>query len=102
MKSKRTLDMAALVQLRQDFIKTWYKNGKNKIYPNALFDYQKSLLDSNYFECYSYWVLFRGKEDEFSPWLKVNKDQFSSFAAWFAKNPMQISEQKRIWRGMYK
>jgi len=102
MKSKSNLDMAALVQLRKEFIKTWFKNGKNKLYPNAVFDYQNSLLDSNYFDSYSYWVLFRGKEDEFSPWLKNNKEQFSEFAAWFVQHPMPISEENRVWKGMYK
>jgi len=93
--------IATLTKIRTNFIEDWFKGDKAKKYPNALLDYQKQILDLGHFEAYSYWLLMKGNEEEYSTWYKDNKKQFDAFINWFSEHPMVIDETHHFYRNQY-
>ncbi len=98
----KSIDINSLDEIRKGFVENYYKMGHNKTHPNALFDYQKQILDKKHLAAYNHWIFMKGDEDAFSTWHDSNKDKWDSFIAWFSENPIDISDTNRFYRGQYK
>lgn len=89
----KAINIGSLNLIRQDFIKNWFENNYNETYPNVLFDYHKTLIDSGYFTAYNYWLFMQGNFDEFDEWHKGHSEEFEDFITWFTDNPMPLTEE---------
>ena len=85
-------------KVRTGFTQKYFESNYNKEYPNVLFDWQKLLIDSKYFECYNYWLLMKGNDDEFHKWYVSNSKIYDEFIVWFSKNKLLINDQNRFVR----
>lgn len=84
------LDLACLVQMRNRFIREYYKSGHHEKYKMPILSYQKKVLDAGHMEAYSYWILMKGDESAFSFWQMTHKDSWKKFTEWFLDNQFQI------------
>lgn len=96
-----TINLESLNKIRTNYISFYFDRKFNKSHPNVIFDWHKSLIEKNYFECYNYWLLMKGAPAEFSIWYKNNKERFDNFINWFSDNPMLIDENTNFHRFDY-
>lgn len=99
--TEKEISVASLVRIRTHFVKTYFEKGHHKTYPNALFNYQKKILDAGHFEAYNYWLLMFGEENTSSEWISKNKKKWESFIQWYKENPIQINEQNFLHSSQY-
>jgi len=90
------LNIASFNRIRTNFITGWYANENEVLYPNILFDWQKKLIDLNYFESYNYWLFMKGNQEEFDHWYKENKTKFDQFIDWYSANPLEINQENNF------
>lgn len=95
------IDLNSLDRLRTKFNVLYYKNKTNEDYPNALFDYQKKVLDAGHFEAYNHWLLMKGDEDAFNVWLAENEELWKPFITWFTDNGLVLSDDNKFYSGQY-
>ena len=96
--SEDTITLESLNRIRENFIGFYYDRKFNKTHPNIVFDWHKSLLKEDKFECYNYWLLMKGSSDEFNIWHLSNKKRFDAFINWFTDNPMLIDKKNKFHR----
>lgn len=97
----KSIDINSLDIIRTDFVENYYKMEHNKTYPNALFDYQKQLLDAGHFEAYNHWILMKGDEDAFTAWKNSNEDKWDGFVTWYTENSIDISDTNKFYSRQY-
>ncbi|OCX51575.1 hypothetical protein BEL04_16255 [Mucilaginibacter sp. PPCGB 2223] len=97
----KTIDLESLNNIRTGFIRSYHKMGYDKLYPNALFNYQDEIIKAGHFEAYNHWLLMKGDEAGFSTWYKANKPKWDAFYAWYNANPIKINRDNRFYRGQY-
>mgnify|MGYP001796140230 CR=1 FL=1 len=98
----KKIDIEAIYQHKKAFLEAWFgKQGKAKVYPNKLLDFQKALMDSGHLETYTYWVLGTGNFDEAKPWFEKNEPKFKSFVDWIQKNGFELTPQDKYSRKDY-
>ena len=85
-------NLSSLHTIRTRFIDLYYKEGLQKSYPNVLFDYQKKIQDAGHAECYNYWILMKGHNQNFIDWHAKHKVEWENFVNWFIKNPLVIDK----------
>lgn len=93
-----SISQKSLNTLRTFFVRNYFEKNYNKEYPNVLFDWQKLLLESNYFESYNYWMLMKGDEAEFQQWYALNSKKYDEFILWFSKNKLLINDDNKFVR----
>lgn len=89
---EENISLKSINDLRHSFINNWFEQEKEKEYPNLLFNFHKDLKDKGFLEPYTYWLLMKGKEDEFSTWANNNEEIFDQFVEWFTNNPLEINK----------
>lgn len=98
---EKEITMASLNKIRSTFLDLYF-NGKNeKEYPNALFDYQKTVKDAGHLEAYNYWILMKGDEDAYNKWANKNKEKNDAFMKWFNENKMVINADHSFHSSQY-
>lgn len=97
----KTMNLPTLNQVRTSFVKNYYKMEHHLSHPNALFEYQKQLMELGHLEAYNYWILMKGDEKAFTQWQNENGDKWESFAAWFSTNSIVINEEQFFHRTQY-
>jgi len=98
---QKEVNIAYLHTCRDLFIDRWFKEKRDKDYPNSLLSYQKEMKDKGHFEAYNYWIFMMGNETEFDEWYKKNEDKFKAFANWFNDNPMPLDKLNYFTRAQY-
>jgi tetratricopeptide (TPR) repeat protein len=98
---EKSIDMNSLDKIRTAFIDNYFNNERDKMYPNVLFSYQKSIKDAGHIEAYNHWILMKGDEEGFDNWYSSNKDKFDSFVKWFTDNGLRLTETNRFYKGQY-
>jgi tetratricopeptide (TPR) repeat protein len=98
---EKNIDLASLNRIRQNFIKNYYKDDKNARYPNALFEFQKKVLDAGHLEAYNYWLLQSGDPGAFKTWKESNGDKWNSFVDWLNKNGLLLNQNNKFCRDQY-
>lgn len=98
---KDTLSIRVLSNARENFVKSWYKQKRDKKYPNLLLDFHNQLSEKGFLQAYNYWILMKGNEAEFENWYNENKKTYDEFAAWFNENPLSIDKKKYFLRTQY-
>jgi tetratricopeptide (TPR) repeat protein len=96
-----TITLASLNKIRENYISFYYERKFNKSHPNIVFDWHKTLIEKEQFECYNYWLLMKGSTDEFNAWHVSNKERFDDFINWFSENPMVIDDKNKFHRFIY-
>jgi tetratricopeptide (TPR) repeat protein len=99
--SEKIINLNSLNRIRSNFLETYFKNGNDKKYPNALFDYQKKVMDAGHMEAYNYWILMKGDEETFEVWYNENKYKWDTFLEWFSDNGMVLNESNKFYRAQY-
>lgn len=79
---QKEINLNSLSEIRTSFITSYFKNDSKK-YPNALFEYQKTLLDNGYLDAYNHYLFQMGSKTEFDDWQAANKDQMDKFVTWY-------------------
>ncbi len=96
-----SITLASLSHIRQNFVKEYYKNGLDKTFPNALFEFQKQVLDAGQMEAYTYWLLMEGDRKEFTDWHYLNSAKWLEFGEWFKDHPLELDKKRCFYRGQY-
>ena len=100
--NEKTINLNSLDRIRQNFIKIYYEEKRNKDYPNVLFDFQKKIKDAGHFEAYNHWILMKGDEDAFDKWYSQNTKKWKDFVNWFTKNGLTLDQEHKFYRAQYK
>lgn len=79
---QKEINLNSLSEIRTSFITSYFKNDVKK-YPNVLFEYHKTLIDSGFFDAYNHYLLQIGSKAEFDAWQAANKDKMDQFVAWY-------------------
>lgn len=87
-----------LIKFRSKFITLWYSKNFPIDFPNPIFDYQRTVISADYFECYNYWLLSKGDPKIFNDWMEKNKKKYDQFMKWFMAHPLEISSSNTITR----
>lgn len=90
--TEKQISLSSLVSARTAFIERWYKEKRNKDYPNIVLEHQKKVADAGHAEAYHYWVLSSGDDKAFSEWYKKNEEKFKAFAKWIPDNMLVIDK----------
>lgn len=96
-----SITLESLNKIRAEYINFYYDREFNKSHPNMIFEWHKSLIDNDKFECYNYWLLMQGDLYEFNHWYESNKNRFDNFINWFSENPMPIDDNNNFHRFDY-
>ena len=99
--SQERLSLSSINILRQNFLNKWFEENKDHEYPNILFDFLNILKSKGFLECYNYWFLMMGEEDEFGFWYEENRSKYQEFTAWFNKNPLVLDRNTFFVRQQY-
>lgn len=100
--NKTLIKPEMIMQLRQNFVKEWFKSQSNTCFPNPVLDYQKKILEQNHFEAYNYWLLGRHSSTNLlKHWASTHKITFQLFVEWYNKNPLVINKQNYFCRLNY-
>lgn len=89
-------------EIRKDFIKFWYDLELNKRFPNALFDWNKKIIELGFNDVYGYWLLKDAQVKEYENWYEENKSAYDNFEKLIDSNPLQFDEDKAVYRMKYK
>lgn len=100
-KMDTSITISSLNYIRHNFIEIWYKQKRNKDFPNILFDYQKTINAKKHFEAYNHWIFMQGDLDEFSKWRSTHNKEWESFTKWFTTNGLDVSNSKKFYREQY-
>lgn len=86
------IDINSLNDIRTRFLNNYFESGKNKEYPNILFDYQMKIKDAGHLEAYNYWAMMKGDQEGFEEWFNANESKWESFVSWFIENQIEIDK----------
>src|SRR6185295_13689445 len=64
-KKNKEVTLEYVVNARSAFIDWWFKQKRDKDYPNILLSFQKELSEKGHLEAYNYWLLMKGDEVAF-------------------------------------
>ncbi len=92
----KTISLASLNTIRGTFISRAYKSDAFKHYQLNLFDWHQKLIKEGWFECYNYWLMMQGNQEEFDTWYSANEEKFETFLEWFGNNPMPVTDENTI------
>jgi tetratricopeptide (TPR) repeat protein len=95
------IDLSSLDRIREKFVSNYFEKKCNIEYPNILFDYHKTILETGYFSAYNYWLLSSGNPEAFKLWKAGNEDLWNSFAYWFDNYKLSPGPEKRFSRDQY-
>lgn len=87
------LTLARLGEIRAAFIDEWYKRDLPRQYSNALFEWQKQLLDGGHMQAYTYWLLAEGAPEEFRAWRMKNNDKLDAFIRAIVEHPIRVNRE---------
>lgn len=95
----RSITLGSVDSIRTVFLNNYFKEGENKIYPNALLDYQRKVQDAGFLEEYNHWVLSDGDQAEFNRWQLANQSGWNNFIKWFKSNSLVLDNEHHFYRG---
>lgn len=87
------INLHSLAKIRSSFINLFFQKDYKK-YPNVLFEYQKTLVDNDFFDVYNHYIFQIGAPEEFQDWLIDNQEKFDEFVDWYTQNENIISVTK--------
>jgi tetratricopeptide (TPR) repeat protein len=89
------ISLESLVSIRKRFIETWASNEKRT--PNALFEFNKKLIDNGHYEAYTYWLLSYGDISKYKVWFDDNSGKFDRFASFVGENAFELTVENAIY-----
>jgi len=91
--NESNIDLNSLSSIRTKFLENYFRNDF-KSYPNVLFEYQKKILENNFFDAYNHYLFQIGAQEEFNKWLESNGEEYEEFVEWYIKNENIIAITK--------
>lgn len=79
----------------RDFVNYWFRK-KELEFPCFIFDWEKTISESNHLEAYIFWLFKDSFPAEYNDWIKIFNKQMASFESWLENNQMNISEYNRV------
>ncbi len=98
---EKEITMNSLDRIRTTFIDVYYQSGRDKTHPNALFNYEKEIMEAGHMEAYNHWILMQGNLDEFDKWYAGNKEKWDNFILWFTDNGLELDKKNKFYSGQY-
>lgn len=94
--NQKEVKLQSLSEIRTSFVNNFYQEDYKK-YPNALFAYQKKLLDNGDFESYNHYLFQMGSEEEFKDWKGNNEAKYNKFVTWYTnpENYLKLDKSNR-------
>ena len=99
--NERSVTIASLSRIRKNFIETYFKNNLYQQYPNVLFDYEYKALKEGHNEAFTYWLLSKGNEAEFTKWVSENPIVWQKFLGWFLQYSIPLDDKYKFLRSQY-
>mgnify|MGYP000854690661 FL=1 len=101
-RTSEAFSLYILNDIRKKFIENWQESGSDSKFPNALFTFQKRMLDEGYFELYNYYMFSEGADDEYSDYYNKHTTNIKSFKKWWRKNYLTMTNKNSIYRTLYR
>lgn len=98
---KKEININSLDSIRTRFVELYYEDKRDELFPNALFDYQKKVMEAGHLSAYNHWILMKGDEDAFGDWYAENSEKWNKFIEWFSQNPIQLNKDHKVYRKQY-
>ncbi len=98
---EKNIDINSLDRIRTGFVENYFNNGRDKKYPNVLFDYQNKILKAGHLEAYNHWILMKGDENAFIQWQEANVEKWEKFVSWFNPNRLNVDDKNKFLRTQY-
>jgi Tfp pilus assembly protein PilF len=95
---KEKFNTESLMKFRAKFVSLWYSKNFPLDFPNPIFDYQRTVISADFFECYNYWLMSKGDVKSFNDWLEKNKKKYDDFLKWFMAHPLEVNNDNYITR----
>lgn len=95
----KTVNLAFLSRIREQFFKIWYEKGFNNKYNIGLFDYIKNLIDKGHGEAYDFYIMGYGDENSVIDWVKANNDKYESFENYYINNKLKLTSENSVYNG---
>jgi tetratricopeptide (TPR) repeat protein len=93
---KTEFNLPELIKFRHKFVTKWYDKNYPVDYPNALFEYHRTLLSADFYDCYNYWLLSKGDVMEFNLWYERNQKKYDQFVKWLTDHPLEITKNNVV------
>jgi tetratricopeptide (TPR) repeat protein len=91
----------SLMKFRSKFITLWYSKNFPIDFPNPIFDYQRTVISADFFDCYNYWLFSKGDPKSFNDWMEKNKKKYDQFIKWFMAHPLELNADNVITRATF-
>lgn len=79
----------------RDFVNYWFRK-KELEYPCFIFDWEKTIAESEHLEAYIFWLFKDSFPEEFNDWIKIFGKQMAAFETWLLSNKMDITDYNRV------
>ncbi|MBL6964198.1 MAG: tetratricopeptide repeat protein [Bacteroidetes bacterium] len=79
----------------RDFINYWFR-GKELEFPCFIFDWEKTISESDHLEAYIFWLFKDSFPGEYNDWIKIFGKQMAAFENWLENNAMNMTEYNRV------
>lgn len=90
------INMATIAGARARFLHFWFEvNKTNKVYPNALLNYQRKIDKAGLMEPYTYWLLVYGDELRYQAWFKSNEASAKKCSEWLRSNQINLKSSEK-------
>jgi tetratricopeptide (TPR) repeat protein len=97
----RDKSLNTLYWFRKDWLSHYYAQQHDKYYNNIVFERQQDIAQNHHLEAYTYWLLRKGKPQEFEQWLKEHPYTYKAFIEWFNNNTLRLNKDKLFYRRQY-
>jgi tetratricopeptide (TPR) repeat protein len=101
MVNEKSIDMNSLDRIRKNFVEAYYANGRDKDFPNVLFEYQQKIDQAGHMEAYDHWILMEGDEPAFVKWQSENQKKWDDFVVWFGNNRLKLDQAHKFFSKQY-
>lgn len=95
-------DVEALSRIRARMAYAFYALRRDSSHPNIVFEYQLKTLKEELVDAYNHWITRSGDASAFNAWKNEHDAEWTAFLAWQKKNPLQVSDDHRFHRLLYK
>lgn len=90
LKEENAIDYESVCRIRQNTLNEYFEKNMDKENYNAVFEWQKNLMDKGLFEAYNHWILSQSDVAGFKSWMNNNQLKMDEFVNWFENKSIPL------------